>query len=318
MTPEQIVETTNKIHQSLTQGKTPTAIDMAPMNVPFGEVQRLIDQVQEERSQGTQTAVAVIEPQQTQLENADEHLTEREATEIIQRWVIQDDEVEISERRTFEEMVEELETIKALRPPISDISASQLKQIVQKYAPNAPKRVESAPQSKTPGYPPELESLINSEIAVYEHDVWLVKRCNKCGQFKTACCGPITLELAVRDDGTLTGAGRQAIGLDPIKPPKPPRTLEQVKETWTQQPWWTVYRGVDELEGNGTVKMYIENFLPEGATIICGLPKEGKSFLALSIAKALTSGNPLFGRPKFSVPEITPVLYLAAESGDAA
>jgi len=52
--------------------------------------------------------------------------------------------------------------------------------------------------------------------------------------------------------------------------------------------------------------------------LICGLPKEGKSFLALSVAKALTSGQPLFGRPGFEVPEPVPVLYLAAESGDGA
>jgi len=48
------------------------------------------------------------------------------------------------------------------------------------------------------------------------------------------------------------------------------------------------------------------------------LPKEGKSFLALSVAKALTSGQPLFRRRGFEVPEIVPVLYLAAESGDGA
>ena len=64
--------------------------------------------------------------------------------------------------------------------------------------------------------------------------------------------------------------------------------------------------------------MYIENFLPAGTTLICGLPKEGKSFLALSIAKALTTGRPLFNRHGFEVPEIVPVLYLAAESGDGA
>ncbi len=75
---------------------------------------------------------------------------------------------------------------------------------------------------------------------------------------------------------------------------------------------------MDELQGNASVKMLIENFLPEGLTLICGLPKEGKSFLALSIAKALTSGQPLFGRRGFEVPEIVPVLFLAAESGDSA
>src|SRR6267378_4121649 len=324
MTPEQIVETTNKIHQSLTQGKTPTAIDMAPMNVPFGEVQRLIDQVQEERSQGTQTAVAVIEPQQTQLENAAEHLTEKEATEIVQRWVTQDDEVEISERRTFEEMVEELGTIKALRPPISDISASRLKQIVQKYAPNAPHRTDEAKAGKdVPGYPVELASLVASGAAFSQDGFWLTKRCTKCGQFKTKCCGPLeTVSVVRQDERTLTSIGRQAVGLDPIKPPKPPKTVEQIaeerKQTWHQESWWRDFSGTSELQGNTSVKMLIENFLPEGLTLICGLPKEGKSFLALSVAKALTSGKPLFGRPGFEVPEPVPVLYLAAESGDSA
>jgi len=273
MTPEQIVETTNKIHQSLTQGKTPTAIDMAPMNVPFGEVQRLIDQVQEERSQGTQTAVAVIEPQQTQLENAAEHLTEKEATEIVQRWVTQDDEVEISERRTLEEMVEELETIKALRPPISDISASRLKQIVQKYAPNAPRRIDDGLKSRkdVPPYPVELASLVASGAAFSQDGFWLTKRCTKCGQFKTKCCGPLeTVSVVRQDERTLTSIGRQAVGLDPIKPPKPPKTVEQIaeerKQTWHQESWWRDFSGTSELQGNTSVKMLIENFLPEGLT----------------------------------------------------
>jgi hypothetical protein len=48
------------------------------------------------------------------------------------------------------------------------------------------------------------------------------------------------------------------------------------------------------------------------------LPKEGKSFLALSVAKALTTGQALFGRVGYEVPEPVSVLYLAAESGDGA
>jgi hypothetical protein len=246
-------------------------------------------------------------------------LTEKEAIKIVQSWVAEDAEVELPERRSFEEMVDTLQDAGEYRG--SDLSVSRLKEIVKIYAPNAPKAIgQNAPRSgvKTPPYPPELKPLTESGVVTFESDVWLVKRCDKCGQFDTKCCGQITQELAVRDDGTLTSLGRQAVGLDPINPPKPPRTVEQVKETWTQQPWWSGYRGVDELEGNGTIKMYIENFLPEGATIICGLPKEGKSFVALAIAKALTSGEPLFGQPKFSVPETVPVLYLAAESGDSA
>jgi hypothetical protein len=251
-------------------------------------------------------------------------LTEKETIEIVKRWVVEDDEVELSERRTFEEMVEELQCAGEIRT--TDLSVSQFKKIIQTFAPNAPnapnaKDVQSA--SKVPPYPDELAPLIASGIALYEDGFWLVSRCEKCGQFKNKCCGRVLLNSAVRQDGkTLTAFGRQAVGLDPIKPPKPPKTLEEIKQerqrNLDKSPWWGSFRGVDELEGNGTVKMYIENFLPEGATLICGLPKVGKSFLALSVAKALTSGQPLFGRLGFEVPEVVPVLYLAAESGDGA
>ncbi len=272
----------------------------------------------------TVTQTAVMEPQQTQLENAAKHLTEKEATEIVQRWVTQDDEVEISERRTFEEMVEELGTIKAVRPPISDISASRLREIVQKYAPNAPKSVEHTQQSKlkTPPYPPELASLIQSGVAVYESNHWFVKHCTKCGNYRTECCGSIELASAVNDGIELATHGRRAAGLDPIKVPKPPLSTEEIAkiriEDATQQTWWSSFRGAGELQGNGKLKMFIENVIPEGITLICGLPKEGKSFLALSITKALTTGKPLFGQKGYEVPEIVPVLYLAAESGDGA
>ena len=121
---------------------------------------------------------------------------------------------------------------------------------------------------------------------------------------------------------SLTSYGRQAARLEPIKKPSPPQSDEQILQKKIadiqKEPAWSQFRGVGELQGDGTVKMYIENFLPEGATLICGLPKEGKSFLALAVAKALTTGKPLFSKRGFEVPEIVPVLYLAAESGDGA
>jgi len=82
--------------------------------------------------------------------------------------------------------------------------------------------------------------------------------------------------------------------------------------------WQREFGGVDDLKGDGKTKFYINNFIPEGVVLICGLPKEGKSFLAMAIVKALTSGHPLFGRSEFGVPEPVPVLFLAAESGDSA
>lgn len=256
-------------------------------------------------------------------------VTEQELIETLQKWVKEDED---GKQSSQEDMAEWLRQQVAERPK-PRISFKRIIELVETHAPNAPKskpqlQSGSMTRSKNLVYPIELEPLVKSGVAVVENaDTGpvpghvLVYRCNKCGEFKKECCGPVGWVTAVRDDEkTLTTYGRQAVGLDPIKRPKPPKTekeiLEAARTNAQQQPWWNQFRSVDELEGNGTVKMFIENFLPEGVTLICGLPKEGKSFLAMSIAKALTEGKPLFGRLGFEVPEAVPVLYLAAESGD--
>jgi hypothetical protein len=276
-----------------------------------------------------QTAVAVAEPEAPKAvtvaaepetsESGDQRLTDKEAITIVQRWVTQDADLELSERRTFEEMVSDLRDAAEYRG--STVPVSKFEEIVKTYAPDAPQR-KDIPEPKTnklPSHPAELASLIKSGVAYSEYDHWFLKRCRTCGNFKTKCCGLIDDVSAFRDDDkTLTAYGRQALGLDPIKTPAPPKIVEQTAETWAKQSWWHQFRGAGELEGNGTLRMYIENVIPEGICLICGLPKEGKSFFGLACAKALTTGNPLFGRRGFEVPEIVPVLYLAAESGDGA
>ena len=278
-----------------------------------------------QRAQKTAVAPVITEskPEQKTDIAPKDVLTEKEAISIVQSWVAQDTEVELSDRRTFEEMVEDLR--EAAENRTSEIPVSRFAEIVKQYAPDAPRRNETPRKDKPnyPSYPAELAPLVESGVASFADGYWLVDRCERCGQFKNKCCGLVFPVPAVRqDEKTLTSYGRQALGLDPIKPPKPPKTLEEIRQdvirNLDKNPWWNNFRGVDELQGNGTVKMYIENFLPEGTTLICGLPKEGKSFLALSVAKALTSGKPLFGRLGFEVPEPVPVLYLAAESGDGA
>lgn len=70
-----------------------------------------------------------------------------------------------------------------------------------------------------------------------------------------------------------------------------------------------------ELE-SGNVKLYISSILPEGITFIGSLAGVGKTFIALSMAKALRSGRAFVG--VFAVPEIVPVLYLVPEMGQRA
>jgi len=78
--------------------------------------------------------------------------------------------------------------------------------------------------------------------------------------------------------------------------------------------WRTLFRAVKELE-DGEVKMLIRNFLVEGLVFIGGLPGEGKTLLALSMVKALTTGRNFLGRSDFTVPQQVPVLYMIPESG---
>jgi hypothetical protein len=76
--------------------------------------------------------------------------------------------------------------------------------------------------------------------------------------------------------------------------------------------WRQQFRAVGELE-KGDVRMLINNFLPEGTTFIGGLPGEGKTLFALSMAKALTTGNDFLGDVRFDVPRAVPCLYLIPE-----
>ena len=241
------------------------------------------------------------------------------AIDAVKDWLAEEEaeELDPSERKTYESMVYDLREAADARG--SDLTEAEIKQIVAQYAPNA--LHGEAHTVVVPPYPSALEPLVQSGIAFVHDTTWLVKRCMNCGKFANTCCGGLEHRPAV-ENNELTANGRQAVGIDPIKVPKPKKSTEQIQQekidNLPNQLWWSAFKSGDTLEGDKDVKMYISNFIPEGITLICGLPKEGKSYLALAIAKALTSGEPLFGRPEFKVPEAVPVLYLAAESGDRA
>lgn len=79
--------------------------------------------------------------------------------------------------------------------------------------------------------------------------------------------------------------------------------------------WRDNFKAVGELE-QGDVRMLIDGVLPEGTAFIGGLPGEGKTLFALSIARALTTGKPFL--QAFNVSKIVPVIYLIPESGGRA
>jgi len=86
------------------------------------------------------------------------------------------------------------------------------------------------------------------------------------------------------------------------------------KQAAQESDWRSSFRSVGELD-SGEIRMLINNFMPEGTNFIGGLPGGGKTWLALSMVKALTTGRPFLGREDFTVPVITPVLYLVPEVG---
>lgn len=77
--------------------------------------------------------------------------------------------------------------------------------------------------------------------------------------------------------------------------------------------WRQQFSSIGELDNRPVIQL-IEGFLTEGNIGIGGLSGHSKTFLALSIAKALTTGRPFLD--KFRVPQTTPVLYLCPEVND--
>jgi len=77
-------------------------------------------------------------------------------------------------------------------------------------------------------------------------------------------------------------------------------------------PWRSVLHTLSQLDP-GNVIEYIRGVLPEGITFIGSLPGVGKTWFCLSMAKALVTGEKLFG--VYEVTERAPVVYLTPEVG---
>jgi len=84
----------------------------------------------------------------------------------------------------------------------------------------------------------------------------------------------------------------------------------QVRKDEVSKSWRDHFRSIDQLEDGG-VRFIIEGLFPEGTTFIGALPGTGKTWLGLSITKALVTKKRFVG--KYNVPQRLPVLYLIPE-----
>ncbi len=85
------------------------------------------------------------------------------------------------------------------------------------------------------------------------------------------------------------------------------------KDAGPEQDWRALFKSRHEME-QGDLPFLIDEILPEGIGFIGGLAFTGKTWLALSIAKALTTGRLFLNR--WRVPEKVAVLYLVPEAGE--
>jgi hypothetical protein len=81
--------------------------------------------------------------------------------------------------------------------------------------------------------------------------------------------------------------------------------------------WRALFHSYDELISAPPLKFAITNFLQEdGITFFGGLPGHGKTWVMLSVAKSLLTGNPLFGCDNFKVTRpASRLIYLIPEAG---
>jgi hypothetical protein len=76
--------------------------------------------------------------------------------------------------------------------------------------------------------------------------------------------------------------------------------------------WRKFFHKVSELE-DGEMKQLVKGFLPEGVTFLGSLSGVGKTWIGVSLAKALVYAKPFLG--VYEVPEQHNVLYLVPEMG---
>jgi hypothetical protein len=96
------------------------------------------------------------------------------------------------------------------------------------------------------------------------------------------------------------------------------KSIATVEETADVSNWRSLFSNVSEMQ-QGEVEMVVAGVLQEDGTCFFGASAgHGKTLLALSLTKAITLGQPLFGMPEFAVKTPRHVIYLMAESSDRA
>jgi hypothetical protein len=79
--------------------------------------------------------------------------------------------------------------------------------------------------------------------------------------------------------------------------------------------WRKQFRNLSEME-QGDIVMIIDGVLQEGTCFLGANPGNGKTLVALALAKSICLGEPLFGISEYTVKQPRNVIYLIPEVGD--
>ena len=97
---------------------------------------------------------------------------------------------------------------------------------------------------------------------------------------------------------------------------EPPQVIFSRSEPVNPDDWRPLFHTWEEFEHAPPLKFAIEGWLQaEGITMFGGLPGHGKTWVGMATAKALLTGEPLFGYDPFKVTPAKRVLYLCPEVG---
>lgn len=131
-------------------------------------------------------------------------------------------------------------------------------------------------------------------------------RCVAYGSDYLEMCAKLAREMGKKPAGFLGPTVYVGTGQAPIVP---------VPVVVNTDNWRDYFRSVGQLE-DGDVRMLINDFLPEGINFIGALSGHGKTLLALSMVKSLTTGEYFLG--KYQPEDVLPCLYLIPESSSRA
>lgn len=139
----------------------------------------------------------------------------------------------------------------------------------------------------------------NCEPPIDEDKVRQVAR--SMGNYEPQPNASLPMTLGMKPDVGSPAAIQQAQQAQPVDPTK-----------WREQ-----FRSVGQME-NGPIVEVIKGVLQEGTCFIGANPGDGKTLVALSMAKAICTGQPFLGLFSFSVPQPRQVIYLIPETRDRA